>query len=78
MHDGRITTLEEVIEFYDRGGNPNPYLDSELRPLKLEPEEKRSLFAFLQSLTGGVQEGTSLGEQTGRVSNDSGGLDAAP
>ena len=27
MHDGSVTTLEEVIEFYDRGGRPNPYLD---------------------------------------------------
>ncbi len=29
MHDGSLATLEEVIEFYNRGGNPNPYLDPE-------------------------------------------------
>ncbi|NIO58056.1 MAG: cytochrome-c peroxidase, partial [Acidobacteria bacterium] len=26
MHDGSEATLREVIEFYDRGGTPNPYL----------------------------------------------------
>ncbi len=26
MHDGSLATLDEVIEFYDRGGNPNPTL----------------------------------------------------
>ncbi len=29
MHDGSLATLEDLIEFDDRGGNPNPYLDSE-------------------------------------------------
>ena len=24
MHDGNLSTLEEVIEFYDAGGRPNP------------------------------------------------------
>ncbi|MBX9579952.1 MAG: cytochrome C peroxidase, partial [Gemmataceae bacterium] len=27
MHSGDEKTLEEVVEFYDRGGNANPYLD---------------------------------------------------
>ena len=43
MHDGSLATLEDVIEFYDRGGNPNPYLDSELHQLRLTPEEKQAL-----------------------------------
>ena len=60
MHDGSMATLEEVIEFYDRGGNPNPYLDPELRPLHLAPEEKKSLVAFLGSLSGSVQEGRGI------------------
>ena len=60
MHDGSIATLEEVIEFYNRGGNPNPYLDPELRPLQLPAEEKKSLLAFLRSLSGTVQEGRGL------------------
>ncbi len=57
MHDGSLATLEEVIEFYNRGGNPNPYLDPELRPLQLTAEERKSLLAFLRSLSGTIQEG---------------------
>lgn len=57
MHDGSLVTLEEVVEFYDRGGNQNPHLDAELRPLELTAEEKKALEAFLRSLTGEVGEG---------------------
>ena len=57
MHDGSLQTLEEVIEFYDRGGNPNPYLDQDLRPLHLTAEERKSLLAFLRALSGTIQEG---------------------
>lgn len=52
MHDGSLATLEEVVEFYDRGGNPNPSLDPELRTLGLTPSAKRALVAFLSSLNG--------------------------
>lgn len=52
MHDGSIATLEDVIEYYDRGGNRNPHLDPELRPLHLSALEKRNLLAFLRSLSG--------------------------
>ena len=57
MHDGSLATLEEVIEFYDQGGNANPYLDDELRPLDLTTEEKDVLLVFLSSLSGRVQDG---------------------
>ena len=57
MHDGSIATLEDVVEFYDRGGNSNPYLDPQVRPLRLTGDEKRALLAFLRSLSGEVQEG---------------------
>ena len=57
MHDGSIATLEDVIEFYDRGGNENPYLDGDIRALNLTEEEKAALVAFLRSLSGTVQEG---------------------
>ena len=52
MHDGSLRTLEEVIEYYDRGGTPNPYLSKEIRPLKLPARERADLAAFLRSLTG--------------------------
>ncbi len=57
MHDGSLATLEDVIELYNRGGNPNPHLDPELRPLRLTPEEKQALLAFLRALSGTIIEG---------------------
>ena len=57
MHDGSLDTLQQVIEFYDRGGNTNPALDPEIRPLRLSDGEKRALAAFLSSLTGTIREG---------------------
>jgi cytochrome c peroxidase len=57
MHDGSFRTLEEVIDFYERGGNSNPTRDPELGPLRLTPAEKRALRAFLHSLRGTVREG---------------------
>ena len=53
MHDGSIATLEDVIDYYDRGGNRNPSLDPELRPLHLSTAEKQSIVAFLRCLNGG-------------------------
>ena len=57
MHNGTFSTLEEVVDFYNRGGNTNPLLDSELRPLDLSVEEKRALLTFLRSLDGHISEG---------------------
>jgi cytochrome c peroxidase len=57
MHNGSIATLEDVIEFYSEGGRANRFLDSEIRPRNLTSVEKRSLVAFLRSLSGRVNEG---------------------
>lgn len=57
MHDGSLATLEDVVEFYDRGGNANPALDPELHPLRLTREEKAALIIFLNSLSGKIREG---------------------
>jgi cytochrome c peroxidase len=51
MHDGSIATLEQVVEYYDRGGNRNPALDPEIRPLRLSSVEKQALLAFLAALS---------------------------
>jgi cytochrome c peroxidase len=60
MHDGSLLTLEDVVDFYDRGGNPNPYLDEKIVPLHLSPLEKKALLAFLRSgLSGSIVEGTT-------------------
>ena len=54
MHDGSEATLAAVVEYYDRGGNPNPYLSKEMRKLSLTAGERADLVAFLEALTGEV------------------------
>ena len=56
MHNGAFRTLEDVVEFYDRGGGagigidlPGQTLSPE--PLHLTAEEKADLISFLKSLT---------------------------
>ncbi len=36
MHDGSERTLEEVVDFYDRGGNANEFLDAKMRDYDAE------------------------------------------
>ncbi len=55
MHDGSEPTLLAVVEFYDKGGNPNPTLAKEIKPLKLTAQEKQDLVAFMEALTGDVE-----------------------
>lgn len=52
MHDGSLTTLREVVDFYDRGGNGNPGLDPLMVPLFLNEQDKEDLVAFMRTLTG--------------------------
>ena len=56
MHDGSLETLEDVVDFYTDGGRQNPYLDDDVRPLRLTDDEKTVLVAFLRSLTGMVSD----------------------
>lgn len=57
MHDGSLTTLDDVVEHYNRGGASsdsekiNPYLSGGIRPLKLKKREKDDLVAFMNTLT---------------------------
>jgi cytochrome c peroxidase len=48
MHDGEFKTLKSVVEYYNRGGNPNDYLDEEIFPLKLTEQEIDDLVTFLK------------------------------
>jgi cytochrome c peroxidase len=50
MHDGSMKTLDDVLEFYNRGGNRNPHVDAALEPLNLTKEELADLVAFLKTL----------------------------
>ncbi len=52
MHDGRFRTLDEVLEFYRKGGKPGPRLDSRIAPFFLDAPAKADLLEFLQSLSG--------------------------
>jgi len=36
MHDGSEDTLEAVVDFYDRGGNANEFLDAKMRDVEAE------------------------------------------
>ncbi|HEV3038471.1 MAG TPA: cytochrome c peroxidase [Candidatus Angelobacter sp.] len=60
MHDGSLATLEDVINYYDRGGNQNPHLDENIVPLHLTDAEKKALLAFLRTgLAGSVRDGVA-------------------
>jgi cytochrome c peroxidase len=48
MHNGMFKTLDEVVDFYSKGGGGG----GEVKPLNLGDSEKRALVAFLESLSG--------------------------
>lgn len=53
MHHGRFATLEQVVDFYDRGGGRGiglvvPAQDPDVRPLHLTPADRRALLVFLR------------------------------
>lgn len=52
MHDGSQKTLEEVVEWYAKGGHANPYLSDKMKPLKLSKQDKADLVEYMKSLTG--------------------------
>lgn len=52
MHDGSLKTLEEVVEYYDKGGTKNKNLHPLIHPLHLSQEDKKALISFLKSLSG--------------------------
>lgn len=51
MHDGSLNTLDEVIEHYNQGGNPQANLSPFIQPLHLSDQQKSDLKAFLESLS---------------------------
>lgn len=57
MHDGSLATLEDVVEFYDNGGEPNPALDPDMQKLNLTEQEKQDLVEFMKALNGELREG---------------------
>jgi cytochrome c peroxidase len=56
MHNGLFETLEDVLEFYNRGGGAGLGLEIENQtlsdePLNLTEKEKEDIIVFLQTLT---------------------------
>ena len=56
MHDGRFSTLSEVLDFYSEGVNLSTNIDSKMGlahkgGVHLTPKEKASIIAFLHTLT---------------------------
>ena len=51
MHDGSMDTLEEVVEWYDKGGHSSKHLSSKIRPLKLTDQEQADLVEFMKACT---------------------------
>jgi cytochrome c peroxidase len=51
MHDGSLATLEDVVEFYAKGGVRNPNLDVVMGRRDLSKREQSDLVAFLRTLT---------------------------
>ena len=56
MHNGKFSSLEKVLDFYDKGGGvglglnvPDQTLSSS--PLHLSAQEKKDIIAFIESLT---------------------------
>jgi len=52
MHNGSLSTLADVVQFYNRGGQPNENLSPLIKPLGLSDAEVADLVAFLLALTG--------------------------
>lgn len=51
MHDGSMTTLDEVIDHFSRGGYPHPNRSESMVPFQIGPSERAALKAFLGSLS---------------------------
>jgi cytochrome c peroxidase len=52
MHDGSQKTLEDVVEWYAKGGHPNPGLSEKVKKLNLTDQDKKDLVEYMKSLTG--------------------------
>lgn len=51
MHDGSLTTLDEVLEHFASGGVAHPRRDTLMVPFQWDEGEKEHLLSFLYSLT---------------------------
>ena len=52
MHDGKLKTLKDVVDFYAGKGNSNPNLDQRMTRIELSGQDRSDLVEFLKSLNG--------------------------
>jgi len=50
MHNGQLKTIDEVLDYYSKGGSGNPNQDKRIRPFQLSDEERRDLIYFLERI----------------------------
>ncbi|HEY9126910.1 MAG TPA: cytochrome c peroxidase [Acidobacteriaceae bacterium] len=69
MHDGRLKTLKDVVDFYAGRGNSNPYLDPRMANIQLTGQDRSDLVEFMRALTGTLPK--NLGRpQTGNAGTE--------
>ena len=51
FHDGSAKTLDELVEFYSKGGIVRTNLSKSIKPLTLTKEEEAQLVAFMKALS---------------------------
>jgi len=51
MHNGSVSTLEAVMDHYNRGGIDRPSRSAQIQPLGLSKQEVADLVAFMKTLT---------------------------
>ena len=54
MHDGSQKTLEEVVDWYAKGGHPNPNLSDKIKKFEATAQDKADLVEFMKALTGSL------------------------
>ena len=52
MHNGVLSDIEDVVEYYNKGGGDDPNQSPLIKPLSLTEDEKFELVEFLYSLSG--------------------------
>lgn len=56
MHDGSLATLEDVVAFYNKGGERSDNRSTLIQPLNLNSQQQADLVGFLRALTGPLPE----------------------
>jgi hypothetical protein len=62
MHTAQFLSLDDVVQFFDRGGDNFGFPGaSELAPLELSARERADIVAFMNALSGAGPDAALLG-----------------